>query len=44
MQKQKISPSYGMTKIEYARRLKELEAQASQPGGGLLARFWKKAE
>jgi len=44
MQEQKIFPAYGMSKAEYAKRLQELEAPASQPSEGFFARFRKKTQ
>lgn len=43
MQKQKIFPSYGMTKTEYAKRLQELENPVPPRSSGIFARFLKKS-
>jgi len=43
MQQQTPSRAYGITKVEYARQVREMEAyQAYQPGEGLFAKLRKK--
>ncbi|WP_262691834.1 hypothetical protein [Kordiimonas aestuarii] len=43
MQQQAPLPAYGITKVEYARMVREMEArQAYRPGEGLFARLRKR--